>query len=181
MPKRISLIAAVAKNLVIGDATGIPWRLPADLKRFRKLTLDKPIVMGRTTFEHIGKPLDRRLNVVLSRNSDYHPAGVEVAANIEEAIDKAVGATEVMVIGGEQAYRAAFPRATRIYMSWVMGEFPGTARFPAIADWPCPPDETWEVTHRESVPGDVNNEYDHHFVIYERTPKEMTAGRRTAR
>ena len=171
MPKKISLIAAVSKNFVIGDATGIPWRLPADLKRFRKLTLDKPIIMGRTTFEHIGKPLDRRLNIVLSRNPAYQPAGAEVAANMDEAIDKAVGATEVIVIGGEQAYRAAFPRATRIYMSWVLAEFPGTAFFPSIPDWPCPSAETWEVTHRESFPGDANNEYDHHFVIYERLPR----------
>ncbi len=171
MPKKISLIVAAAKNLVIGDAAGIPWRLPADLKRFRKLTLDKPIIMGRTTHEHIGKPLDRRQNIVLSRNPEYRPEGVDVAANMDEAIDRAVGATEVMVIGGGQAYRAAFPRATRIYMSWVMGEFAGTAFFPAIAEWPCPPGETWEVTHRENVPGDALNEYDHHFVIYERVAK----------
>lgn len=171
MPKRISLIAAVSKNLVIGNETGLPWRLPADLKRFRKLTLEKPIVMGRTTFEHIGKPLDRRLNIVLSRNPEFHPEGVEVTRDLDEAIDKAVGATEVMIIGGEQAYRSAFPRATRIYLTWVLGEFEGTAFFPSIADWPCPPDETWEVTHREMIPGDVFNEFDHQFVIYERVPK----------
>ena len=171
MPKKISLIAAVAKNRVIGGAAGIPWRLPADLKRFRKLTLDKPIVMGRTTHEHIGKPLDRRQNIVLSRNPAYRPPGVAVAATMDEAIDLAVGAPEVMVIGGEQAYRAAFPRATRIYMSWVQGEFDGTAFFPAVAEWPCPPNETWEATHRDHVPGDALNEYDHHFVIYERVPK----------
>lgn len=170
MPKKISLIVAVAKNLVIGNDSGLPWRLKADLKRFRKLTLDKPIVMGRTTFEHIGKPLDRRQNIVLSRNPDYDPEGADVAGSVDEAIDKAVGATEVMIIGGEQAYRAAFERATRLYVTWVMGEYEGTARFPAIADWPCPPGETWEATHRESIPADAENECDHHFVIYERVP-----------
>lgn len=172
MPKRITMIAAVSKNGVIGDASGIPWKLPTDLKRFRKLTLDKPIIMGRTTFEHVGKPLDRRQNIILSRNPAYHIDGVEIAHTIEEAIEKAVGSSEVMIIGGEQAYRAAFPLASRLHISWVQATVDGIAFFPPIADWPCPAGQTWEVTHREHHLGDAFNEYDHHFVTYERVPNK---------
>ena len=82
----VSFLAAMDRNLVIGDEKGIPWHLPADLKRFRKLTLGKPIVMGRTTFEHIGRPLDKRPNIVLSRRRDFQPEGVLVARSMEEAV-----------------------------------------------------------------------------------------------
>lgn len=174
MSKQVSMIVAVGKNGVIGNEHGMPWRLKADLKRFRKLTLDKPIIMGRTTFEHIGKPLDRRLNIVLSRNPNFHPEGVIIAGGIDQAIELAVGSNEVMIIGGEQAYRAAFEKATKLYVSWVMGEFEGNAFFPEIADWPCPENETWEATHREMIPGDIDNDFDHHFVVYERVPKKPT-------
>ena len=80
----VSFLAAVDRNLVLGDEKGIPWHLPADLRRFRRLTLGKPIVMGRTTFEHVGKPLDKRVNIVLSRRTDFHPDGVLVARSMEE-------------------------------------------------------------------------------------------------
>src|SRR3954464_15345753 len=101
----VSFLAAVDRNLVLGDENGIPWRLPADLKRFRKLTLGKPIVMGRTTFEHIGRPLDKRTNIVLSRNPSYRPEGVLVAGSIDDALRLGGDVPEVVVIGGGEVFR----------------------------------------------------------------------------
>jgi len=170
----VSFLAAVDRNLVLGDENGIPWRLPADLKRFRKLTLGKPIVMGRTTFEHIGRPLDKRANIVLSRQPGFRPEGVQVARSMEEALRLAGEVPEVVVIGGGEVFRAALPWVNRLYLTFVEGDFPGTAHFPA--EVPTPPGFEWRETHHETHPADEMNAHAHEFVVLERVESPNSAG-----
>jgi dihydrofolate reductase len=162
----VSFLAAMDQNLVIGDEKGIPWHLPVDLKRFRKLTLGKPIVMGRTTFEHIGKPLDKRVNIVLSRRVDYRPEGVLVARSMDEAIQLATYVPELVVIGGGEVFAAGLPWVGRMYLTFVEGEFRGTAYFPWFI--PTPAGFAWTVVHKESHPADEKNPFAHHYVVVER-------------
>src|SRR5262249_5839437 len=126
----VSFLAAMDRNFVIGDERGIPWHLPADLKRFRKLTLGKPIVMGRTTFAHIGRALDKRPNIVMTRKANYKPEGVAVVRSVDEAIAAAGDAPELVVIGGGAVFQCFVPVVTRMYLTFVDGEFRGTAHFP---------------------------------------------------
>ena len=140
---RIALIAAVAENGVIGRDNRLPWRLAGDLKRFKEITMGKPLIMGRKTFESIGRPLPGRANIVLSRDPAFACAGVDVARDFEsafllaEAAAKDSGANEIMVIGGAHIYTVALPAAARIYLTEVNIEASGDARFPPydIDDW----------------------------------------------
>jgi dihydrofolate reductase len=170
----VSFLVAMDRRLVIGDEKGLPWHLPADLKRFRRLTLGKPIIMGRTTFEHIGRPLDQRTNIVLSRRPDFKPEGVLVARSLEEAFRSAGDVPEVVVIGGAEVFREAFPMANRVYLTFVEGEFPGTVYFPADFP-PDPPGYVWEQTHYEEHPADEKNPYPHNFRVLELVPAELAA------
>lgn len=133
----ISLVVAMANNGVIGRDNQLPWHLPEDLKYFKSITLGKPIVMGRKTFESIGRPLPGRRNIVITRNQQWQHEGVEVVQSLDEAIHKAAegddcNATEVMVIGGEQIYRLALPLAQRLYITRVDASVQGDAFFPAF-------------------------------------------------
>ena len=170
----VSFLAAVDRNLVLGDEKGIPWHLPADLKRFRKLTLGKSIIMGRTTFEHIGRPLDKRTNIVLSRNPNYGPEGVRVARSIEDALRLAGDAPETVIIGGGDVFRAALPYVSRLYLTFVEGDFHGTAFFPA--EIPTPSGFEWRATHRETYDVDEKHRHPHHFVIVERIESSGVMG-----
>lgn len=170
----VSFLAAFDRNLVIGDEKGIPWHLPADLKRFRRLTLGKPIVMGRTTFNHIGRPLDKRFNIVLTRRADYHPEGVFVANSMDEAIRLAGDVSELVVIGGGEVYRSALSSVNRAYLTLVDGEFTGTAHF--LSTLPTPPGFDWRVTHRESHPVDEKNPHPHDYVVVERVEASRSRG-----
>jgi dihydrofolate reductase len=170
----VSFLAAVDRNLVLGDEKGIPWHLPADLKRFRKLTLGKPIVMGRTTFEHIGRPLDKRTNIVLSRNPDYRPEGVFVADSFEDALRLAGEVPEVVVIGGGDVFHAALPYVNRLYLTFVEGDFTGTAFFPA--EVPTPVGFEWREILRESFPADERHQHPHHYVDLERLESREAPG-----
>jgi dihydrofolate reductase len=133
---RVSMIAALDRRGLIGDEHGLPWRLSADLRRFRALTWGKPIVMGRKTFAHLGKPLPGRLNIVLTRNRDFDAPGCRVARTLEEALSVAAdylagtGGDEVMIIGGGTVYAEAMPRWDRCYLTVVEGNFEGDAYFP---------------------------------------------------
>jgi dihydrofolate reductase len=162
----VSFLAAMDRNLVIGDERGIPWHLPADLKRFRRLTLGKPIVMGRTTFEHIGKPLDKRVNFVLSRRTSFLPDGALVVHSMEEVVRLAGGVPELVVVGGGRVFEAALPLVGRMYLTFVDGEFPGTAYFPESVS--MPPGTGWVETLRETHPADEKNPYPHQYVVVER-------------
>lgn len=133
---RISIAVAMAQNRVIGTDFGLPWHLPRELKHFRALTTGKPIILGRKTFVHIGRPLPDRANIVLTRQPNYAAAGVHVAHSIDEGLAVAhqeaerLGADEIMVIGGEEVFRAFLPRAKRLYVTVVGNRFGGTRMFP---------------------------------------------------
>ncbi len=139
MAVRLALIAAVAHNGVIGRGGELPWRIPADLQFFKAITMGKPMIMGRRTFESIGKALPGRANIVVTRSADFSADDVEVAGNLDQALEIAAGtgADEVMVIGGGEIYAAALPRADRLYLTEVHIDAAGDVRFPAFdrAQW----------------------------------------------
>jgi dihydrofolate reductase len=126
----IAIIAAMDRNRLIGDGDRLPWRLPADMRRFRALTMGKPIIMGRRTHESIGKVLPGRRNIVLSRNPDFQAPGCVVVADLDEALGVCDDADEPMVIGGAQLYAEALPRAHRLHLTLLHGSFSGDAWFP---------------------------------------------------
>lgn len=125
-----SFVVAVARNGVIGHTNGLPWRLPADLAFFRRLTMGHPVVMGRKTYESIGRPLPGRLNIVVTRSPGFRAPGCTVVDSLEAAYRAAGDASEVFVIGGAQIYEAAFPTADRIYLTEVDAEIEGDTFFP---------------------------------------------------
>ena len=132
MPSRISLVAAVARNGVIGDAGRLPWHLPEDLKRFKTLTMGHVMIMGRRTHESIGRPLPGRRTIVVSRQAGLDLPGVEVASSLEAAIALAGEAPEIFVVGGGEIYAQALPLAHRLLLTEVEATPPGDAFFPAF-------------------------------------------------
>src|SRR5262245_20228259 len=162
----VSFLAAMDRNFVIGNENGIPWHLPADLKRFRKLTLGKPIVMGRTTFEHIGRALDKRPNIVMTRKTDYRPEGVTVVRSVDEALAAAGDVPELVVIGGGEVYQCFVPVVTSMYLTFVDGEFRGSVHFPELI--PTPSGYEWRETSREQFPADEKNPHAHMYLVLER-------------
>ena len=165
---KLSVIVAAAENGVIGRNNELPWHLSEDLKYFRRVTMGKPLVMGRATFESIGRPLPGRTNIVVSRRAGYAPEGVRVVTSVEGALDLARdialldGAEELMVIGGAQIYAAALPLADRLYFTEVHAHVEGDARLPQI-DW-----STWREVSRERHAAVEPNPYAYSFVVYER-------------
>lgn len=148
----VALIAAVAENGVIGANDGIPWKIPSDMAFFKRMTMGKPIVMGRKQFETVGKPLPGRINIVVTRQKGYQPDGVLVIDSLEAAIDqgrviaRADAADEVMVIGGGEIYAQAMPFADRLYISHVALSPEGDTFFPPIDP------SVWEVVEEPEVP-----------------------------
>ena len=160
----ISMMAAVAKNRVIGADNDMPWRLSTDLKRFKAVTMGKPIIMGRRTFESVGKALPGRLNIVVSRRTDLVLEGAEVVANLDKALDVATntGTDEIMITGGGQIYALMMDRADKLYITEVDAEPEGDTVFPEI-------DPThWEKTHEEDVPRGEKDSAKTIYRIYER-------------
>jgi dihydrofolate reductase len=155
----ISLIVAASTNNVIGAGGKLPWRLSSDLKRFKALTMGKPIVMGRLTHESIGRPLPGRQNIVISRNADFSAAGCDVVQSIDAAVDAAGDVREIMVIGGSQIYAAFLPRADRIYLTRVQADIDGDAFLPEL------PDSEWHETARELCAADESNDFDAVFTV----------------
>lgn len=158
----ITLIAAMAENRIIGGNNRIPWHLPADLQHFKRLTLHKPIVMGRRTWESLPGPLPQRIHIVVTRNPYYRAPGCLLAATPEAAIHAAGAVPEVMVIGGATLYRALLPLAHRMYLTLVQGAFAGDVLFP---EWK--PSE-WEQRSREAHPPDTRNPVGYTFITLER-------------
>lgn len=164
----LSLIVAMSTNRVIGINNSLPWHLPNDLKYFKQATMGKPIVMGRNTFESIGKPLPGRRNIVISRNPDYQPEGVDVVRSLDEAIRLGEdiclvdGQEEVMIIGGAQIYSLALERADRLYITHVDAEIEGDAFFPEVT-W-----ENYEKIAEEAFPAEGPNPYDYRFSVYQK-------------
>jgi len=134
---RLTIIAAVADNGVIGRAGALPWHLPDDLRRFKSLTMGRPILMGRRTFESIGRPLPGRRNLVLTRNAATLPVGVERVSSLAIAMEKCATAAELCVIGGADVYRQVMPQTDRLELTRVHATIAGDVRFPDfdMADW----------------------------------------------
>ncbi|MGD8744170.1 MAG: dihydrofolate reductase [Candidatus Woesebacteria bacterium] len=160
----VSLIAAVSENYVIGNKGKIPWNLPADLKRFKKITMGHHIIMGRETFESIGKPLPGRKNIVVSRNKKYEAEGCRVVHSLKDALEiaKTNKEDEVFVIGGEQIYSLALPRADKIYLTKVKKNYEGDTFFPEMDM------NNWKVTSKESFKSNGDNPLAFEFIIYEK-------------
>jgi dihydrofolate reductase len=158
----LSIIAAMAENRVIGRDNALPWRLPADLAHFKRQTLDKPIVMGRRTWESLPGLLPRRRHVVITRDPTYQASGALVVHSIDEALAAASESPEVMVIGGADLYRQTLPLATRLYLTRVRAEVDGDAFFPEID-----PTE-WREVERVEHPADDANPFDLTFLTLQR-------------
>jgi dihydrofolate reductase len=158
----VSLIAAMAENRVIGRGGQLPWRLPDDQKRFKRLTVDHTVIMGRKTFEEIRQPLANRRNVVISRNPAFHPHGATVVPSLREAL--ALGATEkeVFVIGGAEIYALALPRADRLYLTVVHAEVEGDTWFPPFDE------AAWVLESEETHPADEKHAYPFTYRTYRR-------------
>ncbi|MGZ8410445.1 MAG: dihydrofolate reductase [Hyphomicrobium sp.] len=165
-----SLIVAVARNGVIGRHGQLPWRMPSDLKTFRRLTMGKPIVMGRKTFESIGRPLDGRDNIVITRNPHFEAEGVSVFNDVAEALvlaralARTNGSDEVMVIGGADIFVATLPDTQRVYWTEIAGEPEGDVHFPALDP------AAWHEFSSEPINRGPRDEYDAVLRIFERTP-----------
>jgi dihydrofolate reductase len=158
----MTLIVAMDRRGVIGRAGGLPWRLPDDLRRFKALTMGKPVIMGRKTFESIGRPLPQRRNLVISRGNASLPAGVERFASLDEALRSCATVDEVMVIGGAEIYRLALPRANRLELTQVEADVDGDTRFPPIDM------ASWRELRREYHPADAQHAYPMSFLTWER-------------
>ena len=158
----ISIIVATSENNVIGAAGDLPWRLSDDLKHFKSITMGKPIVMGRKTWDSIGRPLPGRQNIVITRQADFVAEGCIVVASTEEAITATAGADEIMVIGGSQVYSLFLPAAGRLYLTRVHAEIEGDAFFPEIDE------SAWRLVGDDSHSSDDRNAFDYSFLTYER-------------
>lgn len=158
----LTLIVAIGENNEIGNNGRMPWHLPSDLKHFKSLTLGKPVIMGRRTFEAIGKPLPERRNIVVTHNRGLHVDGIEVAHSLTDALVLAAGVPEIMLIGGGELYREALPRAQRLYLTRVHARFDADTFFPELD-----PAE-WRETAREDRAADAYNPYAYSFVTLQR-------------
>jgi dihydrofolate reductase len=163
---RISIIAAIAENGVIGREGKLPWHLSDDLRRFKRLTMGHTIVMGRRTWESIGRPLPGRRMVVVSRQANYRTDAddVEVATSLDEALGKAAtaGDEETFIIGGAELYRESLTRADRMYFTCVLADVAGDTYFPDF-DW-----DDWCLVEAEEHQADANNDHPYSFEVYDR-------------
>ena len=158
----ISLIVAMDEAGVIGRDNALPWRLPEDLKRFKALTMGKPILMGRKTFESIGRPLPGRENLVLTRSPGWHREGVITVHSVDEAIVSAGDAAELIVIGGEEVFKAALPIAQCIYLTEVHAQVAGDTTFPPFDR------SQWREIQRSARPADERHAFAMTFLTLER-------------
>ncbi|EAR61100.1 type 3 dihydrofolate reductase [Neptuniibacter caesariensis] len=164
----LAIIVAQAKNRVIGINNKLPWHLPEDLRYFKQVTMGKPIIMGRNTYESIGRPLPGRTNIVITRQNDYAPEGVRVVNSLEEAVELAEsialinGIDEAMVIGGAQIYEQALASAQRLYLTEVDAEIDGDAWFPEFER------QEWSEVGREDFSAEGPNPYNYSFIVLDR-------------
>jgi dihydrofolate reductase len=162
----VSAIAAIGRNGVIGREGKLPWHLPDDLKRFRAITWGKPIIMGRKTFESLGRALPGRTNIVLTRKSEYRAEGCVVVSSPPEALSVAAsgGATEAIIIGGSEVFRQFLPRCEKVYLTIVEREFQGDTFFPLdLRD-----DPDWDVVDEEYRPADPRNPFATRYQVLRR-------------
>jgi len=168
MPVKIAMIAAVARNGVIGNEQDIPWRIPSDFAFFKRTTMGKPMVMGRKQYETVGKPLPGRTNIIVTRDPDFRAEGTVVVHTLDEALRRAAeiaardGVNEVMIIGGGTIYEQLMPRADRLYISHVDLEPEGNVHFPPIEP------ELWRVVEEPEVASDPRDAAQYRVKVYER-------------
>ena len=160
--KNLSLIVAMDENRLIGLNNSLPWHLPADLAYFKRTTMGKPVVMGRKTFESIGKSLPGRRNIVITGNADYNAPGCEIADSIEAAMSLVHENDEVMLIGGASLYQQTIEGATKLYITRIHQSFEGDTWFPEfdLSDW--------KEVYREDFEADYSNRYAYSFIKYVR-------------
>jgi dihydrofolate reductase len=165
----IAIYVAIAENGVIGREGGLPWRLSSDLKRFKAATMGKPIIMGRKTWQGLGRPLPGRLNIVVTRDRIFRAEGAEVVSSLADAVTLArararcmAGADEICVIGGGEIYAQALPLADRLNVTHVLGEVDGDTRFPRIDP------EIWQVASAEDFPAGEKDTHATRYTVYER-------------
>ena len=157
----ISMIAAMADNRIIGKDNQMPWHLPADFAWFKRCTMGKPVVMGRKTYESIGRPLPGRLNIVISRDASLFIEGVTTVTSIEQALEVAGEVEEVMIIGGGAIYAACLPMANKLYVTHIEAKIEGDTQFP---DW----GNEFKETYSEAYQADEKNAYNMRFTILEK-------------
>ncbi|UGX86743.1 dihydrofolate reductase [Phyllobacterium meliloti] len=164
----ISFVVAVAQNGVIGRDNGLPWRLSSDMKRFKAVTMGKPIVMGRKTWDTLGKPLPGRTNIVITRDPAFAVEGVIAVRSVDEALmiagshAAADKVDEICVIGGGEIYRQLLDRADRLHITWVLANIEGDAFFPPIDP------KIWNEVSQEEFPAGEKDNYPTRYAIYER-------------
>lgn len=160
----LSAIVAISNNNVIGKDNELPWYLPADLRYFKKITIDHPVIMGRKSFEAIGNPLPKRTNIVITRDPYYLSSNILIAHSLGEAINLAreTSPEEAFIIGGAEIFEIALPHLDRLYITEIHADFDGDTFFP---EW----DRTeWNLVSQEAHRSDKKNEFDYSFKIYER-------------
>ena len=160
----LSLLVAADENNVIGRDNKLPWHLPNDLRYFKNQTWGMPILMGRKTFESIGKPLPGRKSIVITRNDDWHHDGVNVVHSIEDAIQKAesFGVKEIFVIGGAEIFNSSLPETNRIYLTRIHEQFDGDVYFPEVSD------KDWQLVSSRFCEADEKNAFNHTYQVWER-------------
>lgn len=158
----LSMVVAMGKNRAIGLNNQMPWHMPADLQHFKQVTLGKPIVMGRRTYESIGKPLPNRRNLILSSQTNLNIPGCEVFSSIESVLDTLKDQPEIMIIGGANLYQQCLAKTQRLYLTFIDHDFDADAYFP---EWNL---TEWTELSREDHPADLKNAYDYSFVTLER-------------
>jgi dihydrofolate reductase len=161
-PSRLSIIVAMSRNGVIGKDNAIPWRLPGELALFKRITMGHPVVMGRKTWESIGRPLPGRTNIVITRNRGYQAAGATVVGSLDAALAAGAGADAVFVIGGAQLYAEALPRATHLYLTTVDADVDGDTRMPKFDA------AAWHAVSSERHEADARNPYAYTLQVLER-------------
>jgi dihydrofolate reductase len=162
---KIALVAAMSENRVIGRDNSLPWHLPADLKHFKRLTTGHAVIMGRKTFESMGKPLPNRTNIIVTRDREYSVAEATIANSLDEALQCAGQEQEIFILGGGELFRAALPMANRMYLTLIHAHINGDVHFPEF-------DETqWMLISDDYRPADAENPHAMSFRQYDRRPR----------
>jgi dihydrofolate reductase len=159
---QLSIIVAMDRNRVIGKGDALPWHISSDLKNFKKITMGKPIVMGRKTHESIGRPLPGRENIILTRDKTYQVEGCTVLHSMDEIFEHCKNVEEVMITGGSEIYKLSLEQASRLYLTEVHTEIEGDTYFPEFDR------DEWDEVSREDFEADEKNEFDYSFVLLER-------------
>lgn len=167
---KLSLIVAMARNRVIGREGGLPWHLSSDLRNFKRLTMGHPIIMGRRTYESLGRPLPGRTSIVITRQADFRPAGVLVVGNVEDAIAAASSSGEAFVIGGATVFAEVLPLVQRMYITAVQAEVAGDTFFPAVDL------AAWDLVEQSWHPPGENDDWPFEFRVYDRIASSGSHG-----